>query len=101
MSTIIYDDITLLDTFTYTGEFTGGNYVLFLTPDLEIDEGLEFPVSFVVKTTIEDEIYKRKLPGSVFVDTQEILLIPPQLSNSVWYLSLSLFSQFRLTIHVF
>ncbi|MDS3861033.1 hypothetical protein RIF25_09450 [Thermosynechococcaceae cyanobacterium BACA0444] len=98
--TLLFDDLTSLDKSDKTELFTGGDYLLFITPDLEPDEGLEFPLGFVVEHEIEFVTYRWRVPGGDFVDTKEIFLIPPQLANSPWYAVFAIFAEYRLKVYV-
>lgn len=104
MATLIFDGISELRTFTLTNWHSGGNLIWFLTPDLPPEEGLEFPAGFVVREALEitsPPVYVvRRVPGTVFVDTQEVLLVPPQLQQAEWRLSLNMFAEFRLKVYV-
>lgn len=98
--TLLYDQITTADDFDRTPLFTGGDYLLFLTPDLPPDEGLEFPVGFVVEHEIDFVTYRWRVPGGGFADTKEIFLIPSQLANSPWYAVFSIFAEYQLKVYV-
>lgn len=97
---LIYDDTTLLSNLTLTDWFTGGQWVLFNPVDLPPGEGLEFPAGFIIREQIDYAWRERRVPGTYFVDTQEILLIPIQLAHTEWQLSLNMFAEFRLKIYV-
>lgn len=97
---LIYDDITLLNNLTLTDWFTGGKWVLFDAVDLPPGEGLEFPAGFIIRESIDFVWHERRVPGIVMVDTQEILLVPSQLEDTEWQLSLNMFAEFRLKIYV-
>ncbi len=100
MLTLLFDDVTSIDKSDKTASFIGGDYLLFLTPDLPPDEGLEFPVGLVVEHEIDEVTYYWRVEDGVFVDTKEILLIPTQLGNSAWYAVFSIFAEYQLKVYV-